>query len=157
MIKVRTSSGHEIETTGAGLQIFEKGIRGITAPLTKIFIEEMKSVEDYAKKNAPYDMRRPKSKEGKKHFVDLFKIKDQILIIGGVLAVRVSLINTAEYAYMIKTSRKFDSVTRSGSEVPLPHGVHVWSRLMWQPVTKAALKVANRSADAYIRIVQKVA
>ena len=87
----------------------------------------------------------------------MFFIKSSKIIQGGRIALKVSINNNAQYAYMIRTSEIFLSETESNRLVPLPQGSHAFSKLLFQPMKKQAQRVAEKMANEYIKITRMVA
>ena len=157
MLEIRTSSGSTIKASGAALKVLDVGLEEMTAPLKRVLEANLREIEKDAAKDWPYNFRRTKNNELKPHSRDQFRITTKRVIESGDIKLESSLHNDAEYAYMIKTSTKFESQTETGQRVNLPSGTHVFSRLLWFPMQKTALKVARQTADLYVRIVKRVA
>lgn len=157
MLEIRTANGSKIQVQGAGLKALDIGLDELLMPLKRVYEGAMVEVRDEAQKNFPYNFRRSKSDQGRPHARDQFRIDSKKVIQNGRISLETSLYNDAEYAYMIKTSKKFESKTTQGSRVPLPQGAHVFSKLMWSPVRKAAVKVARDSANIFIDILRRAA
>lgn len=157
MLELRTQNGSTIKATGAALKMLDVGIDEMTAPLKIVLESNLKDIQDTAVKDWPYDFRRKQYNELKPHSRDQFKIVTKRVIEGGNIKLESSLHNNAEYAYMIKTSIKFESQTEDGRAVNLPNGTHVFSRLLWYPMQKAALRVAKETAMIYTNILKRVA
>lgn len=157
MLEIRTKNGSTIKTTGAGLKVIDLGLDELTAPLKKLLESNLKDIEDHARDEWPWNFNRSKQNQIKPHSRDMFTIKTKKVIDGGNLILESSLHNKSEYAYMIKTSKKFTSKTKIGQDVKLADGAHVFSRLMWAPMQKTALKVANETANLYLKMLRRVA
>lgn len=157
MLEIRTANGSKIQVQGAGLKALDIGLDELLRPLKRVYEDAMMDVKEEAEKNFPYDFRRTLSNKSKPHARDQFRIDTKKVIQGGNLSLETSLYNDAEYAYMIKTSKKFVSQTSQQSRVPLPQGAHVFSKLMWFPIRKAATKVARDSANIFISILRRAA
>ena len=155
MLEIRTRNGSTIRAEGAALKILELGLSEMTADLKKMLEGELNDIKRHAVDNWPYDFRRSKSLEFKPHSRDQFKVKSKHIIEKGGVVLESALHNDAQYAYMIQTSEIFDSKTKQGRSVPLPRGSHVFSKLLWQPMTKGALRVAQKSARIYINMLKR--
>lgn len=155
MLEIRTPDGSTIKATGSALKILDVGLDELTAPLKRALEANLQDIEEAAVKDWPWNFRRSKADQLKPHSRDLFKIVTKRVIDNGDIKLESSLHNTAEYSYMIKTSSKFVSKTKAGKEVNLPSGTHVFSRLLWFPMRKAATKLTKQTANIYMNILRR--
>jgi hypothetical protein len=155
MLEIRTQNGSTIKATGAALKMLDIGLDEMTAPLKVVLEKNLREIEKQAARDWPYDFRRKQYNELKPHSRDQFRIETKRVIEGGNIKLESSLHNDAEYAYMIKTSTKFESQTENGRAVNLPEGTHVFSRLLWYPMQRAALSVARQTANIYVTLLKR--
>ena len=153
----KTSSGHSIKSSSASLKIFEDGLNELLRPLEMEMKMALVPIMNDAKKKWPYNHRRSRTRQNRPHSADMFFIKSSKIIQGGRIALKVSINNNAQYAYMIRTSEIFLSETESNRLVPLPQGSHAFSKLLFQPMKKQAQRVAEKMANEYIKITRMVA
>lgn len=157
MLEIRTTDGSFVRIEGNALKALDVGLDELVRPLKQVYEDVLNDIKEDAQRQFPFDFRRTERNEMKPHAVDQFRVVTKKVIEGGRIILESSLHNDSQYAYMIKTATKFTSTTQSGSKVPLPQGTHVFSRLMWAPMRKGALKVARRSADVYVSILKRAA
>lgn len=154
--EIKTSSGHTIKSQSTSLKIFEQGLDDLLRPLENQMKISLVPILNKTKKDWPYNHRRTRSTQTKPHSRDMFYIKSSKIIEGGNLGLKVSINNNTQYAYMIKTSTKFDSETKENRLVPLPKNSHVFTKLLYDPMKKQAQRVAEQMANEYLKLVRKV-
>lgn len=155
--EIKTSSGHTIKSNSAALEIFEDGLDELLRPLENEMKMALVPILNNTKKNWPYNHRRSKSIANKPHSRDMFFIQSKKVITGGNIGLKVSINNNAQYTFMIKTSKKFESETKDNRRVPLPQGSHAFSKLLFDPMKKQAQNVAEKMANEYMKIVRRIA
>jgi hypothetical protein len=155
--EIKSPSGHTIKSNSASLKIFEDGLNELLRPLENEMKMALIPILNNTKRNWPYNHRRSKTRARKPHSRDMFFIQSKKIITGGNIGLKVSINNNAQYAFMIKTSTKFQSETKDNRNVPLGQGQHAFSKLLFDPMKKQAQNVAEKMANEYMKIIQKVA
>ena len=155
--EIKTSSGHTIKSQSGALRIFEDGLNDLLRPLETEMKMALVPILKETKNKWPYDHRRSKARENKPHSRDMFFIQSKKIIQGGKIGLKVSINNNAQYAFMIKTSTKFQSETKNNNRVPLPKGSHVFTKLLFDPMKRQAQKIAEQMANEYLKIARRTA
>ena len=153
IIKFGSGRG-SIEVSGEVKTLIESTLKSAEKELYEGIEKEIQALKVEAQKKWPVRQKRKNragkvipdsvSKDSRGKFRTQIRLVPPATIIGSVS-------NEAEYAYMIRTSEKFQSVTAEGGRVPVKDGARVVDKVLFQPGMKAAKRLAKIIAEKVMK------